>query len=106
MFIAMNRFKVARGREDVFEDLWKKRESYLHLVPGFQEFHLLRGATSDDHTLFASHTVWAARGDFDNWCNSESFVKAHAQARAPEGTYLAHPEFEGFDVILTQTAQP
>ena len=25
---------------------------------------------------------------------------AHAQARAPSGTYLGHPHFEGFEVIL------
>ena len=100
MFIAMNRFRVAAGQEPVFEDLWRKRESYLDEVPGFREFHLLRGATDEEGTLYASHSVWDSRAAFDAWTQSESFRKAHAQARAPQGTYLAHPKLEGFEVIL------
>ena len=37
--------------------------------------------------------------DFEAWTESEAFRKAHAQARAPEGTYLGPPKFEGFEVI-------
>jgi len=100
MFIAMNRFRIALGSEEVFEELWRKRDSHLEGVPGFREFHLLRGPSDEEATLFASHTVWASRADFDAWTESESFRKAHAQARAPAGTYLGHPRFEGFEVIL------
>ncbi len=100
MFIAMNRFRIAVGRESVFEDLWRRRESQLEGVPGFREFHLLRGPTDEESTLFASHSVWDSRQDFDAWTESEAFRQAHGQARAPEGTYLSHPTFEGFEVIL------
>ena len=100
MFIAMNRFRIARGREEVFEDLWRKRDSHLEGVPGFREFHLLKGPQTDAESLYASHTVWATRADFEAWTESESFRKAHAQARAPQGTYLGHPQFEGFEVVL------
>lgn len=100
MFIAMNRFRIARGAEPVFEDLWRKRESYLEGVPGFREFHLLKGPQDDEASLYASHSVWSSRQDFEAWTESESFRKAHAQARAPQGTYLGHPQFEGFEVIL------
>ena len=100
MFIAMNRFRVARGREEVFEDLWRKRESYLDDVAGFREFHLLRGASGDEATLYASHSVGASRKAFENWTESEAFRLAHSQARSPAGTLLGHPEFEGFEVIL------
>jgi heme-degrading monooxygenase HmoA len=100
MFIAMNRFRIAVGHEGDFEDLWRKRESYLDEVPGFQGFHLLRGPNEEGATLYASHTVWASREAFEAWTNSESFRRAHAQARAPKGTYLEHPRFEGFDVVL------
>jgi len=100
VFIAMNRFQIAVGRETDFEELWRKRDSHLDDVPGFREFHLLRGPTENDATLFASHTVWDSRAAFDAWTESDSFRKAHAQARAPEGTYLAHPVFEGFEVVL------
>ena len=96
----MNRFRIALGREDVFEEMWRSRESYLDQVEGFREFHLLRGPSDDEATLFASHSVWDSRGDFEAWTESEAFRKAHAQAKAPEGTYLEHPRFEGFDVVL------
>ena len=100
MFIAMNRFRIARGREADFEELWRKRDSHLAGVPGFQEFHLLRGPAQQDSTLYASHSVWESPEAFEAWTNSEAFRKAHAQARAPEGTYLGPPQFEGFKVVL------
>ena len=35
MFIAMNRFRVARGSEAAFEQVWLSRDSHLEKVPGF-----------------------------------------------------------------------
>ncbi len=26
---------------------------------------------------------------------------AHGKSRAPEGTYLGHPDFEGFEVVIS-----
>lgn len=100
MFIAMNRFRIALGREEVFEELWRSRESQLDQVPGFEQFHLLKGPSDEEAALYASHTVWKSKQDFDAWTQSENFRKAHANARAPEGTYLGHPNFEGFEVVL------
>jgi heme-degrading monooxygenase HmoA len=100
MYIAMNRFRIAHGHEHDFEELWRTRDSHLDDVPGFREFKLLKGPADDEGTLYASHTVWESREDFEAWTKSESFAKAHAQARAPKGTYLGHPVFEGFDAIL------
>jgi heme-degrading monooxygenase HmoA len=100
VFIAMNRFHIALGAEDPFEKLWRDRDSQLDGVPGFREFHLLRGPSDEQGTLYASHTIWESRGAFEAWTQSESFRKAHQQARAPSGTYLSHPRFEGFEVIL------
>lgn len=102
MYIAMNRFRIATGSEEVFEQLWRSRDSHLSDVPGFREFHLLKGPSAEDHTLYASHTVWESQAAFRAWTESESFVKAHAQARAPKGTYLGHPQFEGFEVVLSE----
>ena len=100
MFIAMNRFRIARGFEEGFEELWRSRDSQLGGVPGFRAFQLLRGPSSETETLYASHSTWESREAFEAWTRSEAFAKAHAQARAPKGTYLAHPQFEGFEVIL------
>ena len=99
MFIAMNRFRVLRGAEADFETVWTSRDTYLNSVPGFVSFHLLRGPEREDHTLFASHTIWADRSAFDAWTKSEAFRRAHAGAGGNKPLYLGHPEFEGFDVV-------
>jgi len=100
MFVAMNRFKIALGREQEFIDIWKNRESHLDGVPGFKEFHLLRGASDDNCTLFASHSIWESRAAFEVWTKSEAFRRAHAQAGAAREIYLGPPQFEGFDAVL------
>ncbi len=64
MFIAMNRFK-------------KNRDTHLKDVPGFKEFHLVKGDTNDEHTLYASHSIWNSKDDFINWTKSEAFRLAH-----------------------------
>ncbi|WP_305817656.1 antibiotic biosynthesis monooxygenase family protein [Photobacterium leiognathi] len=61
MYIAMNRFKIRLGSEQEFIDIWKNRDTYLDTVPGFQSFNLLQGASNDEYTLFASHSVWDSR---------------------------------------------
>ena len=100
MFLAMNRFRIAPGREDDFEAVWRERTSYLDTVPGFKDFHLLRGAPGAEFTLFVSHSVWESQRAFEAWTESEAFRKAHGQARSPEGTVLGHPQFEGYEVVL------
>lgn len=101
MFIAMNRFRIHKGREEDFETVWKSRETYLDEVPGFVEFHLLRGPEKDDGiTLYASHTVWKDRASFEAWTTSEAFRKAHANAGGNRDLYAGHPEFEGFETVI------
>lgn len=104
MFIAMNRFKVARDAEADFEQVWTSRDTHLRDVPGFLSFHLLRGPEREDHTLYASHATWRSREDFEAWTRSEAFRLAHRDAGANRTLYLGHPEFEGFEVI--QTLEP
>jgi heme-degrading monooxygenase HmoA len=101
MFIAMNRFKVTHGSEAEFERVWTTRDTHLGDVPGFVEFHLLRGPERDDHVLYASHTVWRSREDFEAWTRSEAFRLAHRNTGGNRPLYLGHPEFEGFEVIQT-----
>lgn len=100
MFIAMNRFKIALGSEDEFINLWKNRETYLDSVPGFKTFHLLKGPSTEEFTLFASHSTWESRDAFEAWTKSEAFRKAHANAGGKKGIYLGHPQFEGFEQVV------
>lgn len=105
MYIAMNRFKVAKGSEADFETVWRTRESYLHELEGFVEFALLKGPEREDHTLYSSHTVWKTKANFTAWTTSEQFRKSHAAAGNRTGnkpSYIGHPEFEGFEAVLVE----
>ncbi|MDB5410118.1 MAG: putative antibiotic biosynthesis monooxygenase [Rhodospirillales bacterium] len=105
MYIAMNRFKVVLGSEAAFEHVWTSRDTHLKEVPGFLEFHLLRGPQREDHVLYSSHTIWADQAAFEGWTKSEAFRAAHRNAgnvgNANVPLYLGHPEFEGFEVVQT-----
>ena len=46
MFIAMNRFKVKKGSERDFEQVWLNRDTQLNKVPGFVEFPHKRKSSS------------------------------------------------------------
>ena len=100
MYIAMNRFQVTAGREADFEEVWASRETHLDEVPGFEEFHLLRGATADDITTYVSHSVWASAEAFEAWTKSEAFRKGHASSRSSQGVVAGHPVFEGYEVVI------
>lgn len=99
MFVAMNRFKVVKGREAEFEAVWRGRDSRLHELPGFKTFHLMRGAEAEDHTLYASHTVWDSRDAFTAWTRSEQFRDSHRNAGSNAPLYIGHPDFEGFESV-------
>lgn len=101
-YIAMNRFRVALGQEEAFEAVWRARERRLADMPGYLEFHLLRGPAAEDHRLYASHTVWESHADFLAWTRSEQFRAAHARAGEHRILYLGGPHFEGFEVILAE----
>ena len=85
--------------EHTFENIWKKRESYLDEVEGFLSFNLIKGKSLSDHTLYASHSTWKSEEDFISWTKSESFRKAHKDAGTNKDLYLGNPQFEGFNVV-------
>ncbi len=100
MFIAMNRFRIIKGEEAEFERIWAERDTHLNEVPGFVEFHLLRGPEKDDHTLFVSHTIWESEKHFEGWTKSDAFRKAHAKAGGSrKDIYMGPPQFEGFEAV-------
>lgn len=101
MFIAMNRFKVLPGAEQEVEQVWLNRDSQLATVPGFVEFHLLRGPAKADHVLYSSQTIWQDKATFEAWPQSEAFRIAHRGAGGSRPMYAGHPEFEGSEVIQT-----
>jgi heme-degrading monooxygenase HmoA len=102
MFIAMNRFKIVKGREQAFEDVWKSRRSRLQERPGFIVFHLLRGPEREDHVLYSSHAIWETKQHFIDWTRSDNFREAHKNAGQNRDLYIGGPEFEGFEVVLSE----
>jgi len=101
MFFAMNRFKIKKGMEDDFINIWKQRDSHLEGVPGFKTFNLLQGQSFDDYTLFSSHSVWDSEQAFEGWTQSDAFRKAHAHAGdKTKDIYLGPPNLELFTVVI------
>ncbi|MBO3760733.1 antibiotic biosynthesis monooxygenase [Ciceribacter sp. L1K23] len=105
MYIAMNRFRVVPGYEEAFESMWRSRQGRLAEMPGYLEFHMLKGPKSDDHTLYASHTVWETEEHFKDWTKSEQFRAAHSRTGESKVQYLAGPHFEGFQVIIHEDSK-
>ena len=100
MFIAMNRFKIVKGKEVEFEKVWRERDTHLDGVTGFKEFHLVKGEKNDEFSLYASHSIWKSKEDFINWTKSEAFRLVHKNAGRHKDLYLGAPHFEGFEVVL------
>ena len=98
MFIAMNNFRVARGRETDFEQQWRNRQTYLAGVPGFVEFALLKGDTEGE---YISHTVWQDRASFVAWTQSPAFAAGHAQGSL-KGILDGHPVAKMYEAILVE----
>lgn len=99
MFVAMNRFRVARGSEAAFEHVWRNRKSRLDEMDGFLSFHLLRGPEAEDHTLYASHSQWRDEAAFEAWTRSEQFRATHRDAGQNKPLYIGGPQFEGFTSV-------
>ena len=101
MFITMNRFRVRSGSAPDFETVWLKRDLDMAEAKGFTAFHLLRGPEQEDHTLYASHTVWASRQDFIAWAWSRQQV--HRDIDGSKRLCIGGPAFEYFSVIQEVT---
>lgn len=101
MYFAMNRFRVATGQEEAFEAVWKARDSSLSEMPGFIEFHLLRGDSVPDegYTPFISKSAWKTKDAFVAWTKSDHFRAAHRNAGDNKAMYLGPPKFEGYTVV-------
>ena len=92
---------MAKGSEADFEAVWLGRDSHLGGVPGFVEFHLLKGPEREDHVLYASHTIWRSFADFEAWTRSEAFRAAHRECWRQKAALSRPSAFEGFEVIQT-----
>jgi heme-degrading monooxygenase HmoA len=101
MYIAMNHFRVKPDECEPFEAAWRDRKSFLHEVPGFVEFHLLKGGVDEQGAAtYASHTTWKDEAAFTAWTKSEAFHKAHSQGGKTVPYLLGPPRFVGWTAVL------
>lgn len=98
MFIAMNHFRVAPGKEAAFEHVWRRRESYLQGVPGFVQFALLRGDAPGE---YISHSTWESREAFLAWTQSDAFVRGHRQGSLA-GLLQGPPQLRTFEAVIVE----
>ena len=99
MFIAMNNFKVASGKEQQFEEIWKNRETHLKDVPGIVRFALLRGDAPGE---YVSHSTWESRDAFVAWTQSEAFTAGHRQGGSLMGVLEGPPQVKLFEAVMEQ----
>ncbi|MCH8850144.1 MAG: antibiotic biosynthesis monooxygenase [Chloroflexi bacterium] len=99
MFIAMNNFKIASGKGEEFERIWRERESHLGGVPGFLQFTLLR---SDAEGEYISHSTWESRDAFTAWTQSEAFAAGHRQGSLM-GVLQGPPEIKLYEGLIVET---
>jgi heme-degrading monooxygenase HmoA len=101
-YIVQNRFKVLPGYKDTFELAWMKRKSYLHEMPGYISFSLLRNEDQGKNE-YISHTVWQDKASFDNWLASPQFEKSHASSKRAGfmGVLQERPVFDCYDTLIT-----
>ena len=101
MFIAMNNFKVAKGKEADFEQVWHGRQSYLKEVPGFVQFALLKGEVEGE---YISHSSWQDRDAFIAWTKSEAFAAGHRQGSLM-GVLEGPPQIKTFEALIVETPE-
>ena len=101
MYVAMNNFKVAQGKEPDFERAWRERQSYLQDVPGFVQFALLR---CDVPGEYISHTTWRDRDAFIAWTQSEAFAAGHRQGSLM-GVLEGPPQLRTYEAVIVDTPQ-
>jgi heme-degrading monooxygenase HmoA len=101
MFVAMNNFRVAEGKEAEFEQIWKGRETHLDGVPGFVRFALLRGEAPGE---YISHSTWESRDAFIAWTQSEAFVAGHRQGGSLMGVLQGPPAVKLYEAVIEQEA--
>ena len=104
MYLTINRFKVHAGQEAAFEELWLSRESRLNELDGFVSFHLLKGATTDTHTIYLSHTMWRDEAAFQGWARSQAFRSSHKGAGGHGAIYDGPPVLETYVALQSITA--
>ena len=102
MFVAMNRFNAARGKDAEFEAIWRERGTRLQGVTGFLQLAMLR---SDNQGEYISHSTWRGRQSFIDWTQSEAFTAGHRQGSLM-GILQGPPQIGLYEAVIVETPAP
>lgn len=98
MFTVANRIYVNADYSEKFEHTFLTRAGLVDKMPGFLYNQVLRPVNPGDPYIIL--TYWENRRFFDDWVNSESFIKGHARSGTlPKETYSGPSKLEVFTVI-------
>ena len=98
--IAMNRFKIAEKLNDVFEELWRSRDSYLQSMTGFISFNLIKVQLNKGSTRYISHSTWKSKDAFTARTRSKDFFLASQVVTKNSCIFINHPTFKVFEVVI------
>ncbi|MGF1646131.1 MAG: antibiotic biosynthesis monooxygenase family protein [Kineosporiaceae bacterium] len=77
--VKINSIEVPAGREAAFEERFARRAGQVEGSPGFEEFMLLRPASSGGRYFVV--TRWESEAAFRAWMSSRDFAEAHSRER-------------------------
>jgi len=100
MYLATNRFKIAEKLNDVFEELWRSRDSFLQSMTGYISFNLIKVQLNKGSTRYISHSKWKSKNAFTAWTRFKEFSAASQAVTKTSCIFKNHPTFEGFEVVI------
>lgn len=99
MFVVMNRISVNPEYKEQFEERFANRAGEVDKMKGFVRNQVLRPENPDQPYIVS--TVWESKEDFENWVNSEAFIKGHARSGSlPKEAFRGPSKLESFEIIL------
>ena len=103
-FIAMNRFRVALGREAEFEEIWRNRQSDLPVHARLRRFPpAARAKRRAGDPVRLAHRVGDARPFRGLDALGSLSPRPFRRAEDAPGLYLGPPQFEGFEAVAETT---
>jgi len=105
MFMASNQFKVLKGQEEAFENMWTARSARLYETPGFIGFRFQKGKEHGDHVVYMTLTTWDAEEHFLAWSWWEQFREGRSFAGKNGSHRLGPSRIEEFEAMFS-TSNP
>ena len=99
MIAVANRIFVAKEFTAQFEERFRTRAHLVDGMPGFLSNMVLRPTADGDPYVVL--TMWESNEAFQNWVNSDSFMKGHARSGSlPAEAFSGPNKIEVHEVFL------